>query len=303
MPQFPIFNLNTQSRGDLIDFFATLGFVLVLLLLRFSIVSMVRRNPNLSIEQKRIVSVNVRNTLLIVFLLGMIAIWASQLHTLVVSLAAFAVAFVIAGKELILCFTGAILRSVGRLYEMGDRVEIGPHSGIVIDISPFSTTLAEIDAHFHQRTGRAITIPNSQLWTMTVVHDQFAGDFVLHQFLVPIADGQDWQATERLLLELACEKVRVWRDEMLATAQEMAQRYSLETRLPDPFVTLGFDADRKLQLMVHVPSRSQQRQDIEQCILRAYLTRCREVAPSTVPPAAAEASGHATGAVVGQGGA
>lgn len=260
-----------SDRTLMADGLASLGLLAVLILVRYSLGKLISHNPNFSLEQRRRWQVSLRNGLIAVFILGLTVVWASELHALLVSLAAFAVALVVAGKELILCVSGAMLRSGGRLYEVGDWVEIGQHRGSVVDMNMFSTTLIEDDPESHQRTGRAIAIPNSLLWNHAVVRDSLLGDFVMHQFTVPIAPGQDWQQAEQKLLKLARDACANCRPAMLASVQQMAEKHALETPQPEPLVTLQFKEADKLALIVHVPTESKQRHAVEQRILRAYL--------------------------------
>jgi hypothetical protein len=66
----------------------------------------------------------VRNLSIAIVLFGLLSIWAEELRTLAVSLIAFAVAAVIATKELILCASGPLVRAAGDADGIGDRIEI-----------------------------------------------------------------------------------------------------------------------------------------------------------------------------------
>src|SRR5690606_33971720 len=74
-----------------------------------------------------------RNASVLLLILGLLSIWAEELQTLAVSLIAFAVALVIATKELILCASGAVVRAAGDAYGVGERVEINGLRGEVVD--------------------------------------------------------------------------------------------------------------------------------------------------------------------------
>lgn len=68
--------------------------------------------------------INSRNGFLLLMLLGLVMIWGEELRTLALSIVAIAVAFVVATKELILCFTGSILKSGSRSFVLGDRIQV-----------------------------------------------------------------------------------------------------------------------------------------------------------------------------------
>jgi len=105
----------------------------VVLALRVVLVRTVLTRQTLPVETRRRWAVNIRNVLALVFVIGLIFIWARQLGTFAVSLVAIAVALVLATKELILCISGTVLRVGVNAYSMGDRIEIGGIRGNVVD--------------------------------------------------------------------------------------------------------------------------------------------------------------------------
>ncbi|WP_146429413.1 mechanosensitive ion channel domain-containing protein [Blastopirellula retiformator] len=77
-----------------------------------------------------------------------------------ISILAFAVAVVIALKELIQCISGSIMKAVGRPFKLGDRIEFHNIRGDVIDHNVLTTTILELgpDQMTQQLTGRAIVL-------------------------------------------------------------------------------------------------------------------------------------------------
>ncbi len=127
---------------------------------------------------------SLRNVLILVAIVGLVMIWAPQLRTFALSLTAFAVASVIAMKELILCFSGSALRALSRAYSVGDYIEIGGKRGDVMDFNLLVTRLREFekqDGSFH-RTGKEIILPHSLLFSMPVRVEGHAGGRVKHVF-------------------------------------------------------------------------------------------------------------------------
>ena len=127
---------------------------------------------------------SLRNVLILVAIVGLVMIWAPQLRTFALSLTAFAVASVIAMKELILCFSGSALRALSRAYSVGDYIEIGGKRGEVIDFNLLVTRLREFekqDGSFH-RTGKEIILPHSLLFSSPVRVEGHAGGRVRHVF-------------------------------------------------------------------------------------------------------------------------
>lgn len=127
---------------------------------------------------------SLRNVLILVAIVGLVMIWAPQLRTFALSLTAFAVASVIAMKELILCFSGSALRALSRAYSVGDYIEIGGKRGEVVDFNLLVTRLREFekqDGSFH-RTGKEIILPHSLLFSSPVRVEGHAGGRVRHVF-------------------------------------------------------------------------------------------------------------------------
>lgn len=127
---------------------------------------------------------SLRNLLILVALVGLVMIWAPQLRTFALSLTAFAVASVIAMKELILCVSGSALRALSRAYSVGDYIEIGGKRGEVMDFNLLATRLREFekqDGSFH-RTGKEIILPHSLLFSSPVRVEGHAGGRVRHVF-------------------------------------------------------------------------------------------------------------------------
>jgi small-conductance mechanosensitive channel len=142
-----------------------------------------RDNEFLSDYRRRLLS-NLRNGLVFVVLVGMVLIWAPSLRSFALSLTAFAVAFIVATKELILCLSGAFLRAISTSFRVGQWVEVQSIRGEVIDISLLTFTLQEVyaDGRLHEFTGRTVTFPNSVLLSAVVKNENFYNRYVFHRF-------------------------------------------------------------------------------------------------------------------------
>lgn len=149
------------------DALASIALVLFLLVLRMIAGRALRRRGNLTNLVARRWTANIRNLLILVAIIGLIMIWAPQLRTFALSLTAVAIAIVVATKELILCLSGAALRTFTRAFSVGDIVEIGTSRGEVLDLNLLAARLIE----FEQRdgsvapTGRTIILPYSLLFS------------------------------------------------------------------------------------------------------------------------------------------
>lgn len=164
------------------DAFLSLGSILTSLvyvtaigITRGFLIRRVRKDDEILAKEQRSWIIRIKNTAAILIVIGLILIWAPQLHTFALSITAFAVALVIATKEMILCLTGAIMRATSQQFRVGEWVTIDNVTGEVIDLDAFSFRLQEVDMEgkTYQFTGQTITVPNSKLFTSNVVNANF----------------------------------------------------------------------------------------------------------------------------------
>jgi len=127
----------------------------------------------------------------------------------------------------------------GRIYRVGDRVEIAGVHGDVIDVSLLRTKLLEFGSdqpadsdrssswvHGRQYTGRIIVLSNKSTFTEPVFNSSGALGFVWEEVTIPVSFGGDWELAERILREEAAA----------ISAGETAERAirDLEQRYPVP---------------------------------------------------------------------
>lgn len=254
-----------------------------LVITRTLVVRWIARNPTLSMESKRRLVVNTRNSIVFAFLIGLVVIWAHELQAFAVSIVALAAALVLATKELILCWSGAALRVGGKVYAVGDRIQIAGHRGVVLDHDAFTTKLLEIgpgqSAHLY--TGRVTIFPNSLLFTNALVKESPGQEFGLYTLVVPIKADEEWQRAERTLLEVARAECAPFMEQAAHHMKLLEQTNLLEAPSPEPRITIQLPEPGKMHLVLRFPAPDRGRSRVEQAILRRYLV---EMSVTTVPP-------------------
>jgi small-conductance mechanosensitive channel len=243
--------------------------------------------PYLSDRQRWWIS-GVRNAALILGLALLARLWAQEISDAALSLAAVAVALVIATKELLLCLTGAIWRQVAGPFSIGDWVEIGPLSGEVIETNPMSVVLQEIDREDFQLTGRLVTVPNSQLLSLPVVNNSFRKRFTFLTFALHAEPGLDALAARRMIVASLTEAS----SDFAETARRYVARIERMTGapLPDPQprVTLATTDLAKIVLRVTVFCPRETAPAMREAAMEALL---RASAPATDAAAPVRAVG------------
>jgi len=250
-----------------------------LLITRMLIVRWIARNPALTMEAKRRWVVSVRNTIVFVFLVGLVVIWAHELQAFAVSLVALAAALVLATKELLLCWSGAALRVGGKVYSVGDRIQIAGYRGVVLDHDVFATKLLEIGPgqSSHLYTGRVTVFPNSLLFTNALVKENPAQDYGLYTVTVPIKAEDDWQQAEQHLLNAAKAECAPFMEEAARQMKLLEQTNLLEAPSPEPRITIQLPEPGKMHLVLRFPAPDRGRSRIEQAILRRYLAGVKRI--------------------------
>jgi small-conductance mechanosensitive channel len=247
-------------------------FVAIVLAVRtFLTATVLRLSPQS--EQRRRWVVNVRNTSILLIVLGLAALWVEAVESFWTVVIALGVGFVIATKELLMCATGSFLRAAANTYSIGDRIEIGHFRGDVIDLNLFTTTLLEVGpgANLHMRTGRTIVFPNSKLLGDVVVNESFMKQYVVHVFHVPVKMNADWHKAEEALLKAAEVECAPFMDEAREYMESLERSHGLQGLPVQPRAHLQLNDAEKATFVMRVPAPVGRQGAIEQAILRRYL--------------------------------
>jgi len=228
-------------------------------------------------EMRRRWLVQTRNGLVLLLILGIVLIWAEELRTVAISIVAIAVAFVVATKELILCVTGSILKMASRSFVIGDRIQVKDFRGDVIDQNLLSTTILEVGPGklTHQRTGRMAVIPNSLFVSEPVINESYTHDYLLHVFTIPFKREDDWQAASDALLASAKRHCAPYLEDVRRHMEQLSRQRGLDVPNVDPRVTIQVPAAGEVHLVVRVPSKSGERNQLEQAIMLDVLGTAR----------------------------
>lgn len=245
----------------------------VVLALRLILVRAVLSRESLPVETRRRWTVNIRNALALVFIIGLIFIWAHQLSTFAVSLVAIAVALVLATKELILCISGTVLRVGVNAYSMGDRISIGGIRGNVVDQSLLATTVLETGpGHVSsQYTGRAVVFPNSLLMSSPLINETYMKEYIVHVMTIPLTSNDDWQMAEKVLLEIARTECGPFIAEARLHMKQLEGKNWLDAPSVEPRVSLHVPEPGRLNLLLRIPTPAHRTSRVEQAILRRFL--------------------------------
>jgi hypothetical protein len=208
-------------------------FLLRLLLLR---VLSKRRDQDDDHTKRRINSLN--NVTSMLLLLALIAVWMSELRYVALSMAAFAVAVVVATREYIQCILGALYIAGTRPFSVGDWIQVGEHNGEVVRSDWLTTSLLEVDltSPSYGYTGKTLVLPNNLFATKTVQNLNFMRRYVAHSFSI-VRDPEWVNLFDAKAFILECA------EQLCEPFVNVAERYSalIEKRLGIPLSGPGAD--------------------------------------------------------------
>lgn len=182
---------------------ASLATIFVLSLLRFLILKITfRKTDRLRLRYRWSKITGYVVTILSILIIG--RIWFEGFQSLATFVGLISAAMTIALKDLIADIAGWAFILLRRPFEVGDRIQIGDHTGDVIDVRVFQFTLLEVGnwVDAHQSTGRVIHIPNGKVFTEPQANFNKGFRYIWNEIPVLITFESDWKKTKQILLEL-----------------------------------------------------------------------------------------------------
>lgn len=266
------------------DIGATVLIVAVTLGLRWLIVRHIRGDgETISPDQRRWIAV-IRNVSIGVILVSLVLIWALEISKVALSVAAFAVAIVLAGKELILCLSGGVYRALARPFGTGDWIAVGTVRGEVLSVGIVSVELKELapEADVRQAyTGRTISLPNSMLLGQSVQNLTYTRKFDYHTFHIT-AEAATVHPSEDLDF-LRQEVAAAWSEyEALAVRYwSMIRRQTgVDLHNPQPEVNIGTTELGHVSFQVRIYCQRHMAGEVENRLVCRVLERWRMRAAS-----------------------
>ena len=133
-----------------------------------------------------------------VYIIGLLLIsriWFEGVESLATYLGLVSAGLAIALKDPIANMAGWLFIIWRRPFEVGDRVQIGDHSGDVIDQRIFQFTLLEIGnwVDGDQSTGRIIHIPNGKIFTQDQANYTKAFSYIWDELSVLLTFESNWK--------------------------------------------------------------------------------------------------------------
>jgi small-conductance mechanosensitive channel len=131
--------------------------------------------------------------------------WFAGMQSLVTFLGLLSAGLAIALKDPVANLAAWAYIMWRRPFEVGERVQIGPHAGDVIDLRLFQFTLNEIGnwVDADQSTGRIIHIPNGRVFTEPLANYDKGFKYIWNEVPVLVTFESDWRKAKDALTRIA----------------------------------------------------------------------------------------------------
>jgi small-conductance mechanosensitive channel len=167
-----------------------------------------------------------------------VQIWFTAIRSVGTFLGLLSAGLAIALKDLVADLAGWVFILWRRPFELGDRIQIGPHAGDVVDIRIFAFTVMEIGnwVAADQSTGRMIHLPNQSVFTQPLANYTASFPFLWNELPVTVTFESDWRRAKELLATVAREEVGDVAAEAERTLTQMSKRFLIHYRTLTPAV-------------------------------------------------------------------
>ncbi len=246
---------------------------------------------------------SVRGRKLALIALGLLAtvvllsIWFDKPSNLAVFSGLIGGGLAFASQSALLSIAGYLIIVFGRVFDFGDRIELGGVRGDVLDIGLFKTTIMEMGVpasllpdpnHWvtaRQYTGRVVTVVNSEVFKKPVFNYTANFDLLWEEIHVPVRYDADIAVVEKILLDAAHRHTAAQVEKARAELGQLRGRYLLKASDLEPRVYVRL-TDNWIGLAVRFVTRSFGVRDVKDAMFRQILQGLRaegiEVASSTV---------------------
>lgn len=134
---------------------------------------------------------------------SLVVLWLPDMEGISTFLGLFAAGLAVVLRDPLVNLVGWLFILWRQPFQMGDRIQVGDHSGDVIDIAVFQFTLLEIGnwVEADQSTGRIIHVPNGQVFQRAIANYSQGFKYIWNEISVLVTFESDWETAKKILLK------------------------------------------------------------------------------------------------------
>ncbi|HPR64105.1 MAG TPA: mechanosensitive ion channel [Thermoanaerobaculia bacterium] len=221
-----------------------------------------------------------KSTLYSAFFVGLFAIsqiWLSGLAHLSTFLGLLSAGIAIALKDPITNIAGWVFLIWRKPFTVGDRIQIGEHTGDVIDIRIFQFSILEIGkwVRAEQSTGRIIHVPNSQVFFTPLANYTMDFPFIWTELSILVTFESNWKAAKALIQDLCRDLAGDHAREAERYLKEATKKWFIVFNRLDPIVYTSVE-DSGVALTARFLCPPRQRRSTEERLWEAILEKFSE---------------------------
>jgi small-conductance mechanosensitive channel len=215
----------------------TLAALVVYLILRRLLSRILDRRVQ-EVTKQYLLTKTLRTILGLAFVLVLFRIWVGDVTGLAAYFGILSAGLAIALQDPLSNLAGWIFIAVRKPFEVGDRVQIGDHSGDVIDLRLFQFTIVEIGnwVDADQSTGRIIHIPNGWIFRMSTANYAQGFNFIWNEVPITITFESNWQKAKEILTRVAAHHSPIKSEHAAREIRRAAQKYLIFFQYLTPIV-------------------------------------------------------------------
>jgi len=140
-------------------------------------------------------------------IVALLKIWTDGVTGIATYLGLASAGLAIALQDPLTNLAGWLFIVIRRPFSVGDRVQIGPHTGDVVDIRIFRVILLEIGnwVHADQSTGRLLHIPNGWVFKHAVASYDQAFGYIWNELELTLTFESNWRRAKEVLTHTVTE--------------------------------------------------------------------------------------------------
>ncbi len=179
----------------------------------------------------------------VVAALALTQIWFTAIPSIGTFLGLLSAGLAIALKDGVADLAGWLFILWRKPFDLGHRVQIGPHAGDVVDKSLFQFTIMEIGnwVSADQSTGRLIHIPNAQVFTQPLANYVTGFPYLWNELKILVTFESDWRKAKGLIEDLAVDLTVDITREAHRPAPRGEQRFLIRYRKLTPVVYVSVE--------------------------------------------------------------
>ncbi|WP_297090195.1 mechanosensitive ion channel family protein [uncultured Draconibacterium sp.] len=261
--------LSADTQHKIVLSFLIIIFLSVIRLLILRVVWRQTDNVKIRYQWKRTLSFVVPFSSVV--LIG--AVWIQAFEQFGTFLGLFTAGIAIALKEPLTNLAGWFFILFRKPFAVGDRVQVGPHTGDVIDIRLFQFTILEIGnwVEADQSTGRIIHMPNGKVFLEPQANYSSGFEYIWNEIKVNITFESNWEKAQSLLETIISEFSEDIHIKAQKEIQEASKNYMIYYKHLTPIVYTKV-MDFGVNLTIRYLCNPRQRRGSENVIWKKVLT-------------------------------